>query len=121
MLYEVITYHMIPDNKFMLKGLIDHFIDYCEVDCIVITGGTGLTKRDTTPEVLKEIYEKELDGFKIIYHKLSYDEVGFSTILSRASAGSYKGKIIFSLPGSLNACKTGVEIIKKETGRNNFV
>lgn len=110
------VYHMIPDNKFMLKGLIDHFIDYCEVDCIVITGGTGLTKRDTTPDVLKEIYEKELDGFKIIFHKLSYDEVGFSTILSRASAGSYKGKIIFSLPGSLNACKTGVEIIKKETG-----
>ncbi|ABR54700.1 molybdenum cofactor synthesis domain [Methanococcus vannielii SB] len=109
-------YFLIPDNKLMLKGLINHISEYCGVDCIVITGGTGLTKRDNTPEVLKEIYEKELEGFKIIFHKLSYDEVGFSTILSRASAGTYQEKIIFSLPGSLNACKTAVQIIKKETG-----
>ncbi|MDK2789699.1 MAG: molybdopterin adenylyltransferase [Methanothermococcus sp.] len=113
---NAVFHALIPDNKEMLKGLINHLIDFFDVDCIVITGGTGLSKRDNTPEVLKEIFEKELDGFKIVFHKLSYEEVGFSTILSRASAGIYRNKIIYSLPGSLNACKTGIEIIKKETG-----
>jgi molybdenum cofactor biosynthesis protein B len=109
-------YTLIPDNKNMLKGTIDHLIDFCDIDCIVITGGTGISNRDNTPDVLKELYYRELDGFKIIFHKLSYDEIGFSTVLSRSSAGIYKNKIIYSIPGSLGACKTASKIIKKETG-----
>ena len=109
-------YTLIPDNKDMLKGLINHLIDFFDIDCIVITGGTGISKRDNTPDVLKEIFEKELDGFKIIFHNLSYNEVGYATVLSRATAGIYRNKIIYGLPGSLNACKTAIGIIKKETG-----
>lgn len=109
-------YHLIPDNKAMLEGLIDHIIEFTDVDSIVITGGTGLSKRDITADVVKGLYEKELDGFKIIFHNLSYGEVKYSTILSRASAGIYKEKIIYSIPGSINACRTALDIIKTETG-----
>ncbi|WP_292460310.1 molybdenum cofactor biosynthesis protein B [Methanothermococcus sp.] len=109
-------YTLIPDNKDMLKGLINHIIDFFDIDCIVITGGTGISNRDNTPDVLRELFEKELDGFKIMFHNLSYNEVGYATVLSRATAGIYQNKIIYALPGSLNACKTAMGIIKKETG-----
>ena len=113
---NAIFHALIPDNRDMLKGIIDHAIDFFDVDCIVITGGTGISKRDNTPDVLKEIFEKELEGFKIIFHKISYEEIEEATILSRATAGIYKGKVIYALPGSVNACKTALKIIKKETG-----
>ena len=107
-------YALIPDNKDMLKGLINHIIDFFDIDSIVITGGTGISNRDNTPDVLRELFEKELDGFKIVFHNLSYNEVGYATVLSRATAGIYRNKIIYALPGSLNACKTAMNIIKKE-------
>ncbi|WP_456375164.1 MogA/MoaB family molybdenum cofactor biosynthesis protein [Methanocaldococcus sp.] len=109
-------YTIIPDNKNMIKGIIEHIIESFDVDCIVLTGGTGIAKRDVTVDALKEIIEKEIDGFKILFQKLSYEEVGFSSMLSRAMAGIYKGKIIYALPGSVNACKTALKIIKEETG-----
>ncbi|MBP2172888.1 MogA/MoaB family molybdenum cofactor biosynthesis protein [Methanococcus voltae] len=109
-------YELIPDNPKMIKGLIEHIIDYSDVECIVLTGGTGLSNRDNTSEVVNELYDKKLEGFSIVFHKLSYDEVQFSTILSRASAGIYNKKLIYSLPGSINACKTGLKIIKQESG-----
>ncbi|AEH06068.1 MogA/MoaB family molybdenum cofactor biosynthesis protein [Methanothermococcus okinawensis] len=109
-------YALIPDNRDMLKGLINHIIDFFDIDCIVITGGTGISNRDNTPDVLSELFEKELYGFKIAFHNLSYNEVGYATVLSRATAGIYRNKVIYALPGSLNACKTAINIIKKETG-----
>ena len=109
-------YTIVPDNKNMIKGIIEHIAESFDVDCIVLTGGTGIAKRDVTIEAIEEIVEKELDGFKIIFQKLSYEEVGFSAMLSRAMAGIYKGKIIYALPGSVNACKTALKIIKEETG-----
>jgi molybdenum cofactor biosynthesis protein B len=109
-------YAIIPDNKNMIKGIVEHIVESFDIDCIVFTGGTGIAERDVTVEALKEIIEKELDGFKIIFQKLSYEEVGFSAMLSRAMAGIYKGKVIYALPGSTNACKTALKIIKEETG-----
>ncbi len=109
-------YTIIPDNKNMIKGIIEHITESFDVDCIILTGGTGIAKRDVTVDALKEVVEKEIDGFKILFQKLSYEEVGFSSMLSRAMAGIYKGKIIYALPGSVNACKTALKIIKEETG-----
>ncbi|HIP34724.1 MAG TPA: MogA/MoaB family molybdenum cofactor biosynthesis protein [Methanothermococcus okinawensis] len=109
-------YVLIPDNRDMLKGVIDHLIDFTDVDCIVITGGTGVSSRDNTPEILKEMFQKELNGFSVLFHNLSYKEVKYATILSRTTAGIYRGKVIYALPGSLNACKTALPIIKEETG-----
>ncbi len=113
---SVKAYNLIPDNKDILKGTIDHFIDFCNINCIIITGGTGISNRDNTPDILNKLYNKELPGFKIIFHKLSYNEIGLSTILSRSSAGIYKNTLIYSIPGSLGACKTALPIIKSETG-----
>ncbi|ACX73512.1 molybdenum cofactor synthesis domain protein [Methanocaldococcus vulcanius M7] len=110
------VYTIVPDNKEMIKGVVEHIADHFDVDCIVLTGGTGISKRDNTVEALKDLIEKELDGFKIIFQHMSYEEVGFSAILSRAMAGIYKDKVIYSIPGSVNACKTALKIIKKETG-----
>lgn len=107
---------LIPDNKDILKGTIDHLIDYFDIDCIVITGGTGISSRDNTIDVLKNLFEKELDGFKIIFHTMSYNEIGYATILSRSTAGIYRNKVIYAVPGSLNACKTALKIIKDQTG-----
>jgi molybdenum cofactor biosynthesis protein B len=109
-------YTIVPDNKNMIKGVIEHIVESFDIDCIVLTGGTGIANRDVTIEAIGEIVEKELDGFKIIFQRLSYEEVGFSAMLSRAMAGIYKGKIIYALPGSVNACKTALKIIKEETG-----
>ena len=110
------AYVLIPDNKDILKGTIDHLIDYFDIDCIVITGGTGISNRDNTPDVLKNLFDKELDGFKIVFHTMSYNEVGYATVLSRSTAGIYRNKIIYAIPGSLNACKTAIKIIKDQTG-----
>ncbi|NPA62391.1 MAG: MogA/MoaB family molybdenum cofactor biosynthesis protein [Methanococci archaeon] len=109
-------YTIVPDNKEMIKGIVEHIVDHFDVDCIVLTGGTGISKRDNTVEALKDIIEKELDGFKVIFQQMSYEEVGLSAMLSRAMAGIYKDKIIYAIPGSVNACKTALKIIKKETG-----
>jgi len=109
-------YVLIPDNRDMIKGVIDHLIDFTDVDCIVVTGGTGVSSRDNTPEILKEMFQKELNGFSVLFHNLSYKEVKYATILSRTTAGIYRGKVIYALPGSLNACKTALPIIKEETG-----
>ncbi|HID47434.1 MAG TPA: MogA/MoaB family molybdenum cofactor biosynthesis protein [Methanothermococcus okinawensis] len=109
-------YLLIPDNRDMIKGAIDHLIDFTDVECIVITGGTGVSPRDNTPDVLREMFHKELTGFSVLFHMLSYKEIKYATLLSRATAGIYRGKVIYALPGSLNACKTALPIIKEETG-----
>ena len=77
------------------------------VDVVITTGGTGFTGRDVTPEALKPLFEKEIDGFSTIFHMLSYQKIETSTIQSRACAGLAHGTYIFCLPGSPGACKDG--------------
>jgi molybdenum cofactor biosynthesis protein B len=83
------------------------WIETPEVDVIVSTGGTGLTGRDVTPEALRPLFDKEIDGFTAVWHLVSYQSVGLSTLQSRACAGLAKGTFIFALPGSNGACKDG--------------
>lgn len=78
-----------------------------EVDVIVTTGGTGLTGRDVTPEAVEPLLDKRIDGFSTIFHLVSYEMVGLSTLQSRALAGLIKGVFVFCLPGSNGACKDG--------------
>ncbi|MGE3143640.1 MAG: molybdenum cofactor biosynthesis protein B [Hyphomonadaceae bacterium] len=77
------------------------------IDAIISTGGTGLTGRDVTPEALRPLFEKEIDGFNVIWHLVSYQSVGLSTLQSRACAGVANSTFIFALPGSNGACKDG--------------
>ncbi|HEY9539619.1 MAG TPA: molybdenum cofactor biosynthesis protein B [Kiloniellaceae bacterium] len=92
-----------------LKGLIAD----PEVDCIITTGGTGVTGRDVTPEAFRRVMEKEIEGFGELFRMLSYQKVGTSTMQSRAIGGVADGTYLFALPGSPSACKDGWEDILK--------
>jgi molybdopterin adenylyltransferase len=76
-----------------------------QIDVIVTTGGTGFTGRDVTPEALEPIFEKRMDGFSEVFHRISYDKIGTSTIQSRATGGVVNATFVFVLPGSPGACK----------------
>ena len=83
------------------------WIETGTVDAIVTTGGTGLTGRDVTPEALSPLFDKTIDGFSVIFHLVSYQSVGLSTLQSRALAGIIKGVFVFCLPGSNGAVRDG--------------
>jgi molybdenum cofactor biosynthesis protein B len=76
-----------------------------KIDVVITTGGTGFTGRDVTPEALEPIFEKRMDGFSEVFHRISYDKIGVSTIQSRATGGVVNATFVFVLPGSPGACK----------------
>ena len=76
-----------------------------QIDVVITTGGTGFTGRDVTPEALEPLFEKRMDGFSEVFHRISYDKIGTSTIQSRATGGVANATFIFVLPGSPGACK----------------
>ena len=85
------------------------------VEAIVTTGGTGITGRDVTPEAVEPLFDKKLDGFSVVFHLVSYQSVGLSTLQSRATAGIVKGVFVFCLPGSNGAVKDGwVKVISAQ-------
>jgi len=83
------------------------------IDVVITTGGTGFTGRDVTPEALEPIFEKRMDGFSEVFHRISYDKIGTSTIQSRATGGVLNATFIFVLPGSPGACKDAWDGILK--------
>ena len=83
------------------------------VDVVITTGGTGFTGRDVTPEAREPIFEKRMDGFSEVFHRISYDKIGTSTIQSRATGGVAGGTYLFALPGSPGACRDGWDDILK--------
>lgn len=84
-----------------------------EIDVVITTGGTGFTGRDVTPEALEPLFDKRMDGFSEVFHRISYDKIGTSTIQSRATAGLANTTFIFVLPGSPGACKDAWDGILK--------
>ena len=85
-----------------------------DIDVVITTGGTGFTGRDVTPEALLPLFEKTMDGFSAIFHRISYDKIGTSTIQSRATGGVANATFIFVLPGSPGACKDAWDGILKD-------
>lgn len=104
---------IIPDEKDLLIEAIEKMISK-KIDVILTTGGTGLESRDITIEVMNEIFDKKIEGFGEIFRSKSYEQLGSGALLSRAVGGLYKKTIIFSMPGSPNAVKTGLKIIIDE-------
>jgi molybdenum cofactor biosynthesis protein B len=97
----------VKDEKSAIQKRVQQWIDDPEVDVVISTGGTGLTGRDITPEAVRPLFDKEIEGFQTVWHMVSYQSVGLSTLQSRACAGLARGTFIFSLPGSSGACKDG--------------
>ena len=93
------------DNIYRLRATVSNWIANPEIQAVLVTGGTGMTARDVTPEALTPLFDKKIDGFGELFRQLSYQEIGASTIQSRAFAGQANDTLIFSVPGSTGACK----------------
>ena len=104
---------IVPDDQPRIVELLRKWIADPDVDVVISTGGTGLTGRDVTPEAFRSVFEKEIDGFSIVFHRVSFEKVGTSTIQSRACAGVAGGTYLFALPGSPGAVKDGWDGILK--------
>lgn len=105
--HKVYSKEIIPDDVYELRAVISRLIADPNVQAIILTGGTGFTERDNTQLAIEVLFDTHIDGFGELFRNLSYDEIGTSTIQSRAFAGLANGTIIFCLPGSPGACKTG--------------
>ena len=96
---------IVHDDKAQIMTALRAFIQTPNIDCVISTGGTGLTGRDVTPEAFRAVFEKEIDGFGEMFRFLSFQKIGTSTLQSRAVAGVAGGTYLFALPGSPSACK----------------
>ena len=102
---------LLPDDRYRLRAAVSQWIADPEIDGVLVTGGTGFTGRDSTPEALLPLLDKEMPGFGELFRSLSYEEIGTSTLQSRAFAGLANATFVFCLPGSTSACRTAWEKI----------
>jgi molybdenum cofactor biosynthesis protein B len=100
---------LLRDDKYALRAQVSAWIADEGVDGILVTGGTGFTGRDSTPEALLPLLDKVMDGFGEVFRALSFEDIGTSSLQSRAFAGLANGTFVFCLPGSTSACKLGWE------------
>ena len=105
--HKLVGRKLVRDDIPKIRAIVQGWIADPDVDAVITTGGTGLTGRDVTVEALTPLFEKAIDGFSFLFHKVSYDTVGLSTLQSRATAGLANGTVIFCLPGSTGAVKDG--------------
>ena len=112
--HQIAELDIVPDEVKKIRKRVKKWIKDPEVDVVITTGGTGFKPRDVTPEAVKPLFDKEIDGFSALFHVVSYKTIGTSTVQSRACAGQADGTLIFSLPGSPGACKDGWNGILKD-------
>lgn len=109
--HTVAARDIVKDDVDAIRARIKSWIAEGACDVVITTGGTGLTGRDVTPEALEPLFDKRIDGFSVIFHQISYQSVGLSTLQSRATAGIIGGVFVFCLPGSNGAVKDGWSVI----------
>ncbi|PWI34257.1 molybdenum cofactor biosynthesis protein B [Vibrio albus] len=97
---------IVIDDVYLLRAIVSQWIADESIQVVLITGGTGFTTRDSTPEALIPLFDKQIEGFGELFRAISYEEIGTSTIQSRAVAGMANHTAIFAVPGSTGACKT---------------
>lgn len=114
--HEVISYTIVPDDEGSIVEAIDYILENQSPDVIIIAGGTGISSRDVTIEAVSGMLDKVLDGFGEFFRRECFEKIGSAALLTRAVAGVSNGTVIFSLPGSPDAVKTGMGIILKEVG-----
>ncbi|MCB1777739.1 MAG: molybdenum cofactor biosynthesis protein B [Candidatus Competibacteraceae bacterium] len=98
---------IVPDDVYQIRAILSRWIADSSVQIVLTTGGTGITGRDSTPEAVQPLLDKVIEGFGELFRQLSWEEIGTSTLQSRALAGLANGTFIFCLPGSTGACRTG--------------
>lgn len=105
---------IVPDDIYQIRAVVSRWITDESVQAIITTGGTGVTGRDGTPEAIKPLLDKEIQGFGEIFRMISYEDIKTSTIQSRALSGVANGTYLFCLPGSSGACRTGWDALIKD-------
>lgn len=96
---------IVHDEVAAIRGQVEAWSRDPGIDVVITTGGTGFTGRDVTPEAIEPLFEKRMDGFSAVFHRISYDKIGTSTLQSRATAGVVNATYVFVLPGSPGACR----------------
>ena len=97
------------DDVYQIRAIVSQWIASTEVEAILITGGTGFSSRDTTPESILPLLDKQVEGFGEVFRQISYQDIGTSTVQSRALGGLANNTVVFCVPGSTNACRTAWE------------
>lgn len=97
---------IVRDDIYLIRAVLSTWIASADIDVVLVTGGTGFSGRDSTPEAVRPLFDKDIDGFGEVFRALSYAEIGSSTVQSRALAGFANNTVIFCMPGSTGACKT---------------
>jgi molybdenum cofactor biosynthesis protein B len=114
-------YHIVPDDPGAIVARVQEWVADPAIDVLILTGGTGIARRDRTPETLAAIFDRTLDGFGELFRMLSYQEVGSAALLSRATAGVIDTTPVFALPGSKNAVALAMkQLILPEIGHIVF-
>ena len=111
---------IVPDDVYRIRATVSAWIADPGIDAILTTGGTGFTGRDSTPEALTPLFDKTIVGFGELFRQVSYEEIGASTIQSRAVGGIANATLVFALPGSNNAVRTGWEKILRHQLDSRF-
>jgi len=115
--HKVAGRKLIADSRTMIRKALRNALANSKVDVLIVTGGTGISRTDLTFETVSPLLERELPGFGEIFRRISYDEIGSPAMMSRAFAGTIKGKAVFCLPGSPNGVKVAMEkLILPELG-----
>jgi molybdenum cofactor biosynthesis protein B len=107
--HRLVDRALLPDDKYQLRATVSRWIADPTVDGVLVTGGTGFTGRDSTPEALAPLLDKQMPGFGEMFRVLSFEEIGTSTLQSRAFAGLANATFLFCVPGSTAACRTAWE------------
>ncbi|HAT4499023.1 TPA: molybdenum cofactor biosynthesis protein B [Serratia marcescens] len=112
--HQVVDRAIVKDDIYQIRARVSAWIADDNVQAVLISGGTGFTARDNTPEALLPLFDREVEGFGELFRMVSYEEIGTATIQSRALAGLANRTVIFAMPGSTRACRTAWERIIEE-------
>lgn len=109
--HRLVEKAIVPDDVDAIRTKVTEWVDSPAIDIILTTGGTGFAPRDVTPEAIRPLFRREMDGFSIVFHQKSLGTVGVSTLQSRAFAGQVEDTFVFCLPGSTGACRDGWDLV----------
>lgn len=112
--HELAGKAIVKDEIEAIRRQVKAWSDNSQVDVIISTGGTGFAPRDVTPEAVKPLFRRDMDGFSVLFHQASFGTVGLSTLQSRAFAGQVDDTFIFCLPGSSGACRDGWDLVLRQ-------
>ena len=104
--HDILDRGLVKDDIYAIRAIVSRWIAQADIDAILITGGTGFSGRDSTPEAVSPLFDKTIEGFGEVFRAISHTEIGSSTVQSRAIGGFANKTVIFCMPGSTGACRT---------------